>query len=71
MPSLEIFNFKLSISPSSKIALLTKFEFIFSILAWLSVIEISSELKIDTTNISPEQAVQEVMLYLEQKGFIK
>ncbi|MBI72630.1 MAG: adenylyltransferase [Candidatus Marinimicrobia bacterium] len=31
----------------------------------------SSELKIDTTNISPEQAVQEVMLYLEQKGFIK
>ena len=31
----------------------------------------SSELKIDTTNISPEQAVQEVMLYLEQKRFYK
>ena len=31
----------------------------------------SSELNIDTTNISPEQAVQEVMLYLEQKGFVK
>jgi len=31
----------------------------------------SSELNIDTTDISPEQAVQEVMLYLEQKGFVK
>ena len=31
----------------------------------------SSELNIDTTNISPEQAVQEVMLYLEQKGLVK
>ena len=31
----------------------------------------SSELNIDTTDISPEQAVQEVMLYLEQKGLIK
>ncbi len=31
----------------------------------------SSELNIDTTDISPEQAVQEVMLYLEQRGFIK
>ena len=31
----------------------------------------SSELNINTTNISPEQAVQEVMLYLEQKGFVK
>jgi len=31
----------------------------------------NSDLNIDTTNISPEQAVQEVMLYLEQKGLIK
>ena len=31
----------------------------------------SSELNIDTTNISPEQAVQEVILYLEQKGLVK
>ena len=31
----------------------------------------SSELNIDTTSISPEQAVQEVMLYLEQKGLVK
>ena len=31
----------------------------------------SSELNIDTTDISPEQAVQEVMLYLEQRGLIK
>ena len=31
----------------------------------------SSELNIDTTDISPEQAVQEVMLYLEQKGLVK
>ena len=31
----------------------------------------SSELNIDTTNISREQAVQEVMLYLEQKGLVK
>ena len=30
----------------------------------------SSELNIDTTNISPEQAVQEVMLFLEQKGLV-
>tara|TARA_Y100000996_G_scaffold20365_1_gene14981 strand:- start:207 stop:1844 length:1638 start_codon:yes stop_codon:yes gene_type:complete len=31
----------------------------------------SSELNIDTTDISPEQAIQEVMLYLEQEGFIE
>jgi len=31
----------------------------------------SSELNIDTTSISPEQAVQEVMLYLEQNGLVK
>ena len=31
----------------------------------------SSELNIDTTDISPEQAVQEVMLHLEQKGLVK
>ena len=30
-----------------------------------------AELSIDTTHISPEQAVQEVMLYLEQKGLVK
>ena len=29
------------------------------------------ELTIDTTNISPEEAVQEVMLYLEKEGLIK
>ncbi|MAW74606.1 MAG: adenylyltransferase [Candidatus Marinimicrobia bacterium] len=29
------------------------------------------ELNIDTTNISPEEAVQEVMLYLEKEGLIK
>ena len=29
------------------------------------------ELTIDTTNVSPEEAVQEVMLYLEKKGLIK
>ena len=29
------------------------------------------ELSIDTTNISPEEAVQEVMLYLEKEGLIK
>ena len=31
----------------------------------------NSELNIDTTNISPEEAVQEVMLYLEKEGLIK
>ena len=29
------------------------------------------EIVIDTTNISPESAVQEVMLYLEKEGLIK
>ena len=29
------------------------------------------EITIDTTNISPEEAVQEVMLYLEKEGLIK
>ena len=29
------------------------------------------ELAIDTTNISPEEAVQEVMLYLEKEGLVK
>ena len=29
------------------------------------------EIVIDTTNISPEEAVQEVMLYLEKKELIK
>ena len=29
------------------------------------------ELSIDTTNISPEEAVQEVMLYLEKEGIVK
>ena len=31
----------------------------------------NAELSIDTTDISPEQTVQEVMLYLEQKGLVK
>ena len=31
----------------------------------------NSELVIDTTNISPDEAVQEIILYLEKKGFIK
>ena len=31
----------------------------------------NSELNIDTTDISPEEAVQEVMLYLENHGFVK
>jgi len=31
----------------------------------------NSELNIDTTNISPEEAVQEVMLYLENHEFVK
>ena len=29
------------------------------------------ELVIDTTNITPEEAVQEVMLYLEKQGLVK
>ena len=31
----------------------------------------NSEMVIDTTDISPEEAVQEVMLYLEKEGLIK
>ena len=31
----------------------------------------SSEINIDTTDISPEEAVQQVMLYLENHGFVK
>ena len=49
-----------------------------TLIKWISksmgietVFKRSSELNIDTTDISPEQAVQEVMLYLEQKGFVK
>ena len=30
----------------------------------------SSELSIDTTDISPDEAAQEVLLFLGQKGFI-
>lgn len=28
------------------------------------------ELRIDTTDLTPEEAAQEVMLYISQKGFI-
>ncbi|ACN15614.1 CysC [Desulforapulum autotrophicum HRM2] len=31
---------------------------------------INPELRIDTTNLTPEEAAQEVMLYISQKGFI-
>jgi sulfate adenylyltransferase len=31
---------------------------------------VSPEVRIDTTNITPDEAAQEILLYLGQKGFI-